>query len=677
MTQEDVAFHHSFKPRWGPLDTLICAKNHTTNDAYFDGNPRWQYGAHVTSGGRGVNLLMANQAVEPGDMLDTQRHLSVIDRVDGIPFARLSKPDFQKFTELPVQSGQSIEEVLLWRLANILFNDDIEDEISAGVPPQLRSKFAHRIKKDRLSNLWQNVIRQKHARDLENINSPEERAIHLLCSHRIEEACKVLNQSRNLHLATLVAQIGRDNTMKSDMVNQIEVWQQNNVYSEMTEPIRALYELLAGNALRSEGKLGGALEDRASTFTFTERFDLDWFQAFGLRLWYGITEDEPIEAAVSKFLEDITKGQEAAFPHPPHRENERGVLQAGRDTVGRESPLWVLLKLYSSIAGGNSSIIPPLEFPASLLPESVSIDPLCNRQSFQLHQMLAATIGQNDSFKINTDRVDQLVWDFASELNSAERFYEALFVLLHLSRPVDRERAIKETLAHFGPQIPEPLNPDGTPDIFWHYLTVDLQIPEAWIWVAKALNAHDIGDAAGEVACLIYGKHWNDAHATFCRIVGPTAVIERDYTTLEHLVSGFGETPERRVRGWASGGGIYDDFLHLATAKGGKRDHHRLDRLVNALVAMEEKISNGSGVEGLEERVAFKEMSYAVAGWAAVDESNVSLLHKARFGAGLLTMKQAVESSTVLNLPLTGDARMIQTAEMSRRYYSVIMAGAY
>src|SRR5699024_2905929 len=120
--------------------------------------------------------------------------------------------------------------------ANVLFNDDIEDEISAGVPPQLRDKFAHRIKKDRLSKLWESAIRQTYPYDLEDISSPEERAVHLLCSHRIEEACKILNQSRNLHLATLVAQIGRDPTTKSEMANQIEVWRQNNVYSEMTEP---------------------------------------------------------------------------------------------------------------------------------------------------------------------------------------------------------------------------------------------------------------------------------------------------------------------------------------------------------------------------------------------------------------------------------------------------------
>jgi nuclear pore complex protein Nup98-Nup96 len=66
-----------------------------------------------------------------------------------------------------------------------------------------------------------------------------------------------------------------------------------------------------------------------------------------------------------------------------------------------------------------------------------------------------------------------------------------------------------------------------------------------------------------------------------------------------------------------------------------------------------------SGLEGLEERVAFKEMSRAVAGWITHEDV------------------QSVQSSAILGLPLTGDARVLQTAEMSRRYYGIIMAGGH
>ncbi|KAE8133421.1 nuclear protein 96-domain-containing protein [Aspergillus pseudotamarii] len=656
LSQDDLAFHHSFKPRWGPADSIICVKNGMGDIHSADG--RWEQRFSITSEERDITLLASNESPESNVMLDAQKKQTTISHVDDVPLARLTKADFQQFAQTSSSLADSDQERLLWQLVNILFNDEIEDDISAGVPPQLRSRFIHRIKKDRLSRLWEGIVREKHAHTLGKASSAEEQAIYLLCSHRVEEACNVLIASQNLHLATLIAQIGRDPTSRADMAKQIEMWQQHNVYSEMTEPIRALYELLAGNALRSEGKSGGALEDRASTFTLTERFGLDWIQAFGLRLWYGVTDDEPIEAAVSKFLNDLGTGNEPAFPHPFRQESARELSHSASDTLGQESPLWVLLKLYSMTLGAAKDI-PVMEFPAALLPESVSGDKLSNRLSFQLYQLLATAVGQHDGFQIDTFHVDQMVYDYAWELSRSDQLDQTLFVLLHLSRSEDRERAVKETLARFASRLPDPATPEGAPDTTWHYLTTDLQIPEGWIWVAKALYARDTGDAAREVDCLVRGNNWDDAHATFCRIVGPTAVIERDYATLEKLVSGFGEAPERKVRGWTSGGGVYEDFLRLATAKSSKRDATRLNRLVNALVAMGNQISQGSGVEGLEERVAFKEMSRAIASWTAHEDSKV------------------VEFSSVLSLPLTGDARIMQTAEMSRRYYGIIMAGAY
>lgn len=630
MDQRDVAFHDSFKPRWGPMDTLVCAKDDMK--PLSGAEERWQERFSVFSEGRDIAVMVFNKSssvcvgflerdslpltfVQSKEMLDIQKQQSTIQRVDGTPFARLGQIDLRQFAFSPAKD----EERLLWQLINILFNDDIEDDVSAGVPPQLRPQFAHRIKKDRLTRLWEGIIRERQAQTRELVRSPEERAVHLLCSHRVDEACKTLVDSQNLHLATVVAQIGRDATSRADMASQMDTWRQNNVLSEMSESVRALYELVAGNSLRSEGKAGGALEDRASSFTFSERFELDWFQAFGLRLWYGITEDEPIEAAVFKFLDDLATGLEPAFPRPSHDAS----TQPGSDTFGRESPLWVLLKAYSA-ANAN---VPPVELPAALLPESLSGDRLTNRLSFQLHHVLATVIGQNDAIKVRQAQADRLAWDFASELIAGQELAPAVFVLLHLSQPEDRKRAVQETLARFGAMLPEPATPDGSAsDPAWLHLTTDLQVPDAWIWVAKALYARDRGDSTREVDCLIRGKHWNDAHATFCRVVGPTAVISRDYAILERLVSGFGDGPERKMRGWASGGGIYEDFLRLATATRGRRDPARLSRLVNALKTMGDRIRSGQGAEGLEERVAWKEMGRALAGWITREDVQVGTL---------------------------------------------------
>jgi nuclear pore complex protein Nup98-Nup96 len=247
---------------------------------------------------------------------------------------------------------------------------------------------------------------------------------------------------------------------------------------------------------------------------------------------------------------------------------------------------------------------------------------LTNRLSFQLHHVLATLLGHHDAIKIDQLQTDRLVWDYACEIIAGEELAPALFVLLHLSQHEERKRAVQETLARFGALLPDPEPSAGT-ESAWLHLTAELQLPEAWIWVAKALHARDRGDATREVDCLIRGRHWNDAHSTFCRAVGPTAVISRDYATLERLISGFGESPERKMRNWASGGGVYEDFLRLATATRGRRDPIRLSRLVNALVKMGDHVRSGKGMDGLEERVAFKEMSRAVAGWITHEDVQV------------------------------------------------------
>lgn len=79
------------------------------------------------------------------------------------------------------------------------------------------------------------------------------------------------------------------------------------------------------------------------------------------------------------------------------------------------------------------------------------------------------------------------------------------------------------------------------------------------------------------------------------------------------------------------------------------------------------------------------EMSKVVAGWCARDEdvSFFVLFFPAWsiiIGTFLLTWDdflQGVELSAILKLPLTGDARLMHTAEISRRYYSMVMASAH
>ena len=632
LSGNDAIFHQTRKPRWGPADSLITINEDPMSRREVSDGP-WEKRTVYDE----VDVREFGTKPESTDILEAHRRQTVVRVVDGVPYARYSKPDFRSFIQLANGPTAKVEnERRTWQLVELLFNDDVEDDISAGVPAALRKKLLHRIKKDRLSRLLEGIIRQKHAQALEDTITAEERAFLLLTFHRTEDACKTLMESGNLHLATLIAQIGRDEITRQDMRGQIDLWQEHKVYSEISEPIRALYELLAGNALRSEGRPTGAVEDRASTFSLSERFNLDWFQAFGLRLWYGISDNMPIEAAVKKFAEDLATGDEPAYPFPPHLEADRATLRGNANARERESPLWVLLKVYAASMNAGSKV----EFPGALLPEAVSGDRLSSRLSFQLHQVLTAIAG--DAVSVDPARADQLTWNYAWELIGQGQMEPALFVLLHLSRAVDRERGIKEALAHFAAQLPEPQTADGTQaDATWEFLVRDLQIPEAWIWVAKALRARADGDAAHEVDYLIRARNWNEAHGTFCRTVAPRTVLEQDYATLRQLLAGFGDAPERKVRGWANGGAIYVDFLRLVSAfkpsgngsNGSsssstdcRRERASLRRLVHALAAVGERIKQQSATdtEGLYERVAFLEMSRMVAQWCASEEEPVS-----------------------------------------------------
>ena len=56
MNQPDLDSHDSFKPRWGPRDTIVCAKNDMTGPIASAKN-RWQECFSVFSEGRDIAVL--------------------------------------------------------------------------------------------------------------------------------------------------------------------------------------------------------------------------------------------------------------------------------------------------------------------------------------------------------------------------------------------------------------------------------------------------------------------------------------------------------------------------------------------------------------------------------------------------------------------------------------------
>lgn len=484
--------------------------------------------------------------------------------------AQLQKTAFDDIASL-VQPDSEYEKCV-WQLASILFDD--QDSEAYGVPAAHKDKYDHRIRKDRLIAFWEQLCDTSAKQAVSEAKGAEERAIAHLSAHKIVDACDALVQGKDFRLATLVAQIGGDEVMRDDMGTQIEAWRDLNVLSEMSHPIRTLYSLLAGDTCICEGKKGPA-EDQARTFTISSRFNLDWKRAFGLRLFYAILAEEPIESAVVKFADDLSS-DEPSKPVPPFVAVEADAPWDDPAAPQREDILWGLLKLYAA----SKDALPTPSIAETFAPHSTTGNPLDARLSFQLYHALVLRF---PSASVSAPaQADALAWTFATQLETAREWLWALFALLHLSDREQRDRAIHAHLVYHAADIKT--EPDAQS---FQILTQTFKIPESWIWDAKALYARAVlQDHVKEVAYLVKAGEWEEAHEVLQKEVGPKAVIEQDWEMLEEVLTSF-QPGKEEISQWGLGGQVYEDYLALTTQEFDDAEKKELlERLLGTLPVM-------------------------------------------------------------------------------------------
>ncbi|KAL9633114.1 MAG: hypothetical protein Q9164_004893, partial [Protoblastenia rupestris] len=421
--------------------------------------------------------ILANSSTLTPDTLVRQRANTTFRLNKNIPMAILQQTPFNDFA-LAVEPDSDYEKAV-WNLATILFDD--QDCEAYGVPATQKDKYDHRIRKDRLIAFWRGLCGEEAKQAADNALNAEERAIAHLSANKVVEACDALVQGKDYRLATLVAQIGGDQGMHEQISAQIEAWRDLNVLSEMSEPIRALYSLLAGETCICEGTSGKHIEDKARVFPISERFDLDWKRAFGLRLYYAISTDAPIEAAIAKYASEL----ESDEPRKP-----------------QQDIFYTLLQLYAA----SKDIIPFPALAPILAPQTSPPTPLQARLSFQLYHVLTVHFPTTTS----PTAADTTTTHFATQLNDAGEWLWALFALLHLSNPPDRQQYIQALLAHHAKDIQT-----NTPetDTTWNTLTHDFKIPGPWLWEVKALYARTIErDRAREANYLVKAGQLQQAH---------------------------------------------------------------------------------------------------------------------------------------------------------------------
>ncbi|KAM0251552.1 hypothetical protein ACHAP5_001559 [Fusarium lateritium] len=629
----EKTFHDAGRPTWGPDETLVVPR-----PLAFEGGRRSLIqNADLLSFQRSTiqterqELRLATFATEQSKRyLSNQDKLTDIRIVDHVPYASLNASQLQDvFHQQDLNDPSSMQEKHVWELASILF-----DPIDNASQPE------HLIRRSKLSQFWSLLVDSASSTTVGLAGSSEEKAVACLAGHRIIDACKHLLDGKNFRLATLVPLIGTSDDAKKEMREQLKAWHESKMLSEFSESIRTIYELLSGNACVCEGMKGVPVEDRLDSFVISKKFGLDWKQAFGLRLWYSIAQQDDLATAVQGFKNDIDQEREY-LPLPWYIDQGIKPLWDDVNSERRQDLLWGLLQLYANET---------TDLEAVLRPENSQLSPLDMRLTWQLGLALASS-GKVSFGEDSTEKADAATLAFASQLTSAGEWLEAVFVLLHLSKPLARKMAIQEHLArHAG------LIGDENSAAFV-VLTEKFQVPSLWIWEALALYMRSVKkDAYSEVQCLLRAGSFVEAHRVLVNEVAPLAVVERDYANLAALISQF-EGRQEVISDWRLGGEIYSFFLSLVQhrARHETTPQAVLEKLLGGLHAMDEE----AGESGVLRYAAVSDMA---------DETAKEILKASK-------KKQDMElRSRILNLPLTQDRLLAYSVDLSMDRYREVMS---
>ncbi|KAI9693408.1 MAG: hypothetical protein M1820_009284 [Bogoriella megaspora] len=686
LDDRDKAYYRSFKPSWSGDNVLSYASQgiaQQTEDEILTQN-----GTPLVSEKRDIRFA---KLATPPNLLDAtlneQKRIIEITVHDGLPLANTpSGFTFKQFADAlryepadNMESKQRAHEQHVWDLASILF-DDTRETTPEDLSEDDVTDFRSRSRKENLQSFWEKLVKHEASAQAASIKARthvnEEKAFYYLSAHNLVDAIQQLVEGNDFRLATMVSQLGSmDETSRNEIATQLDHWRAQNVLSEIPEPLRAIYELLAGHTCECKGSEKAMAEDRASTFTFSGRFHLDWRRSFGLRLWYGLRQGDALENAISMYAADRASGREKVSPVPWFMEQLSRLDWPDYKNDKREDVLWSLLKLYASLQPNphSSLITPSLESIVS--PDNISTNPSNARLAFQLGHLLHA---RNIAHFTDPTSLDKLTLAYATTLSNANDWLPATLVLLHLSSPSARESSIRALLTRHASQLDPSISSPAlntTSNNNFSHLTNVLKIPVRWLHDARAIYARTVlHNPSLEIAALVKAGDVDEAHRVLCHSVAPAAVISNDLDGLRESlgeferahgsVVGSGGVGERRVKGWESGGGVFFDYVYAVDLVGASTEEARrerrdvLSRLVERLPRLVESRRGGMGGMEVQERVAVWEMGRWV-GEAIRKEDE----------------RKGLEAYRMMKLPLTEDAKLKQTVEMSMDYYRTVMAG--
>lgn len=585
-------------------------------------------------------LDLLTNALQAYDLASALTTCKISSSSDLVPEVKHKEVPFSTLSSRLSNADQSVIET--YNLAHVLF-DDYEDEFTQGLTKPMQKKHMHNIRKDRLTQFLVNHISQSldsTTKSLEK-SDPLRATVLRLVANDIKGACQLLKKQKNFRLMLAVSQLdSADSAFMDAMQHQLDAWREQKSLSEFDLDIRALHEICAGNVAvcrGNEGK-GVPVEDRAETFTISHRYNLDWMQCFALGLFYG-REEKAIKTYPSTIANAVL-----AFQHRCDRGEE---LQKPAEN----DATWAVLREYASQVlsdDDDQEYVRHPPFPECLGNLAKSWD---HSDLFDFYQAMYANtlFVPHNLTAADKEKVDQLAEVFSSELSAKGDIASAIYVLIHINDIETRKVVIQDLLDRFAADLPGPDRATSDAGIeLWTRLTMDLKVPQSWLYMSKARYAasatNNGGDNIAELRYLVAAEAWELAHDCLLKRVAPSFIIDEDWTGVLEMCGLFGDDPARKVAGWYDGGAVYQIFASLMTGQIAKNDTETISDLRKKLVILgsrnaKTRVRLGQlSVHEREEHVAIKEMANGLA-------------RLAMQGGNVGSVKE------ILELPVTEDVR--------------------
>ncbi|KEP54149.1 nucleoporin [Rhizoctonia solani 123E] len=534
-----LALGRSFRVSWGPNGELVHL-GRICGAAEKDALPSSPSIVNVSK----VSLLSNPEDVEvqrANKLLDYQIKNSDVDLDDqGVPIATPNDDiRFHQVADLFGPDDRS-HESSVWRLGAALF-DEINVRLAQSVAADVREQITAMRRRHALAKWLQLTVAPSVEFDLRELSnaSGANRAFLMLTGNQVARATEAVMEANEMHLATLISQIGGDVEFRNDIESQLAKWKEQKIDAHIEVWVRKIYALLAGIVGSVEGSKSRDPAEKSSDIVVAE--SLDWKRVYGLHLWFGGFFNSPSVEALESYEAACSDSSLAtAPPHPWYIERPASIdSEALRWSVLGESipkdALFEIIKLAM-----DDTV--PLD--VALYPRAFGPSPIDYRISWHAYILLARVLqkrdvsdrtvleeGNEEPQLSYSHKADVITSNYAFQLESLGLWWYSIFVLLHLQESDGRLIAIKALLARHVSELDEEKE---------EFLINQLCVPHDWIEEAKAVISQYTNQSYQAFEYFVAAGQAKPAYDMALRDLAPEAAIRNDFDLLTSLFTDKG-----------------------------------------------------------------------------------------------------------------------------------------